>query len=306
VRSGSSACRSGRSSCSTRSASFGDRIPSIATIDRLASAGSLGKKSGLGFYRYEKGKRAGANPTLAAPGAARDGQPPMAEIQNRLVDAMVNEAALALDEGVVARPDDVDLAMVYGTGFPPFRGGLLRHADTVGIGAIVERLAELERTTKRAAAGRVAVQRAADGGDGDGDGTQIRFSPAWVRKHRGKLGMSRLLYARLLGVSPQTIMGWEQGRSRPRRKALQAWRAMREMRVRELKARIRSGADFGAGLLGELGAARPRRARRRRLRAGVRRTAAKGTRRRAARGRVARRRAVRPRVVRARVRAKKK
>jgi 3-hydroxyacyl-CoA dehydrogenase len=57
-----------------------------------------------------------------------------------LIDAMVNEATLALDERVVARPEDVDLAMVFGTGFPPFRGGLLRHADAVGIGAIVERL----------------------------------------------------------------------------------------------------------------------------------------------------------------------
>jgi len=53
--------------------------------------------------------------------------------------------ALALDERVVARPEDVDLAMVLGTGFPPFRGGLLRYADSVGIGAIVERLARRQQ-----------------------------------------------------------------------------------------------------------------------------------------------------------------
>jgi 3-hydroxyacyl-CoA dehydrogenase len=64
---------------------------------------------------------------------------------NRLVDAMVNEAALALDERVVARPEDVDLAMVMGTGFPPFRGGLLRHADAAGVGTIVERLARRQQ-----------------------------------------------------------------------------------------------------------------------------------------------------------------
>jgi len=58
---------------------------------------------------------------------------------------MVNEAALALEEHVVARPDDVDLAMVLGTGFPPFHGGLLRYADAVGAGAIVERLARRQQ-----------------------------------------------------------------------------------------------------------------------------------------------------------------
>jgi 3-hydroxyacyl-CoA dehydrogenase len=119
---------------------FGNRIPSIALIDRLASAASLGKKSSLGFYRYEKGERRGPNPALIQL-ARKDVAIPAQEIQDRLVDAMVNEAALILEEGVVGRADDVDLAMVYGTGFPPFRGGLLRHADAVGIGAIVERLA---------------------------------------------------------------------------------------------------------------------------------------------------------------------
>ncbi len=129
---------------------FGGRMASIGLIERLVAAGALGKKSGLGFYRYEKGERREINPTLrtvstsAAPTAAP-------EIRDRLVDAMVNEAALALDEGVVARPEDVDLAMVFGTGFPPFRGGLFRYADAVGIAGIVERLAR--RQQEGAAAG---------------------------------------------------------------------------------------------------------------------------------------------------------
>jgi len=117
---------------------FGGRIPPVGMIDRLVTAGSLGKKSGLGFYRYEKGARRSINPALRA--AAASAPVAQDEIRDRLVDAMVNEAALALDEGVVERPDDVDLAMVYGTGFPPFRGGLLRYADAVGIAAVVERL----------------------------------------------------------------------------------------------------------------------------------------------------------------------
>jgi 3-hydroxyacyl-CoA dehydrogenase / enoyl-CoA hydratase / 3-hydroxybutyryl-CoA epimerase len=120
-------------------AAFGARVGSSALLDRLVSAGSLGKKSGAGFYRYERGARRGIHPALASASTrarALGGE----EIRNRLLDAMVNEAALALDERVVDRPEDVDLAMVYGTGFPPFRGGLLRYADSAGIGAIVERL----------------------------------------------------------------------------------------------------------------------------------------------------------------------
>ena len=122
---------------------FRGRFVSASLLDRLVSAGSLGKKSGLGFYRYERGKRGGLNPAVtprAEPSGAVPAAMPDGEIRNRLVDAMVNEASLALDERVVDRPQDVDLAMVYGTGFPPFRGGLLRHADAEGIGGIVERL----------------------------------------------------------------------------------------------------------------------------------------------------------------------
>jgi 3-hydroxyacyl-CoA dehydrogenase len=126
---------------------FGPRVGSTALLDKLVAAGSLGKKSGLGFYRYERGERKGVNPVLvvlATPkssGGAK-GAPLVSpdEIRDRLLDAMVNEGALALDDRVVERAEDVDLAMILGTGFPPFRGGLLRYADQAGIGAIVERL----------------------------------------------------------------------------------------------------------------------------------------------------------------------
>jgi 3-hydroxyacyl-CoA dehydrogenase/enoyl-CoA hydratase/3-hydroxybutyryl-CoA epimerase len=123
---------------------FGDRMPSASLIDRLVSEGALGRKSGLGFYRYERGARVGVNPALAVMAQARAATP-AAEIADRLVDAMVNEAALALEDHVVENPDDVDLAMTLGTGFPPFRGGLFRHADAVGVGTLVERLARRQQ-----------------------------------------------------------------------------------------------------------------------------------------------------------------
>ena len=56
---------------------------------------------------------------------------------------MINEAARCLEEGVVAAPEDVDFGMIFGTGWAPFRGGPLRHADTLGAREIVRRLERL-------------------------------------------------------------------------------------------------------------------------------------------------------------------
>jgi DNA-binding transcriptional regulator YiaG len=105
------------------------------------------------------------------------------------------------------------------------------------------RISELEARAKhltRATRGAPAAREAEDE-----DGPQVRFSPKWVKKHRSKLGMSRLVYARLVGVSPQTIMGWEAGRTRPRRGALKAWRAIRAKGVRELRSMLENGSGSG-------------------------------------------------------------
>jgi 3-hydroxyacyl-CoA dehydrogenase/enoyl-CoA hydratase/3-hydroxybutyryl-CoA epimerase len=66
-----------------------------------------------------------------------------AHIIDQLVLSMVNEAALCLDEGVVAGPRELDLATVFGMGFPPFRGGLLRYADARGLRDVVASLRRL-------------------------------------------------------------------------------------------------------------------------------------------------------------------
>ncbi len=123
---------------------FGERMPAATLIDRLVAAGELGRKSEMGFYNYEDGKRKGVNSEIESSNPAEGALTPT-QIVDRLVDAMVNEAALALEERIVSRPEEVDLAMVFGTGFPPFRGGLLRYADAAGIGAIVERIARRQQ-----------------------------------------------------------------------------------------------------------------------------------------------------------------
>ena len=57
----------------------------------------------------------------------------------------INEAALMIEEGICDRPQDMDLAMIYGTGFPPYRGGILRYADKWGAKNVYEKLQALEK-----------------------------------------------------------------------------------------------------------------------------------------------------------------
>ena len=112
----------------------------------LAAAGRLGRKNGKGFYDYEDGKRRGpAREAYAALRVApRDRSPLPAEVMEaRLVLPMINEAAFCLEDRVVSDPGKLDLAMIFGTGFPPFRGGLLRHADAIGLARVFARLDDL-------------------------------------------------------------------------------------------------------------------------------------------------------------------
>ena len=77
---------------------------------------------------------------IAAPGSASI--TPEA-LEARLIYPMVNEAAFCLADGIVPGPDKLDLAMIFGIGFPPFRGGLCAHADARGLAAVVDALNRL-------------------------------------------------------------------------------------------------------------------------------------------------------------------
>ena len=124
---------------------FGQRIGGDDTVVRtLVAAGRLGLKNDKGFYRYKNGKSTVPDteiPRLLGIGADKDLPPET--LQERMVLAMLNEAAVCLQERVARDPRDLDMSLVLGTGFPPFRGGLLRHADAVGIPIIVDRLSRL-------------------------------------------------------------------------------------------------------------------------------------------------------------------
>jgi 3-hydroxyacyl-CoA dehydrogenase/enoyl-CoA hydratase/3-hydroxybutyryl-CoA epimerase len=109
----------------------------------------LGKKTGCGFYRYRNGhKKPNRRVERLAKQARRtDAVTPRELTDDQIVDRavliMVNEAARCLQEHVVDDPAQLDMAMVMGTGFAPFRGGLLRYADDRGLADIRKRLDEL-------------------------------------------------------------------------------------------------------------------------------------------------------------------
>jgi 3-hydroxyacyl-CoA dehydrogenase/enoyl-CoA hydratase/3-hydroxybutyryl-CoA epimerase len=122
----------------TLAASFSGRMLVPAVLGKMVEAGLLGRKCGRGFYLYGKTGESGPNPLVAAyvhnrPAAAMT----RVDLQERMVFLMVNEAAHCLEEQIVATPEDVDFAMVMGTGFAPFRGGPLRYADSLGVEKIV-------------------------------------------------------------------------------------------------------------------------------------------------------------------------
>jgi len=121
---------------------FADRLPIPAWIDRLAESGRLGLKNGKGIYRYDGRKQLDVDPAVydLVGGPPKIKDPDLARLAERMVLPIVNEAARCLAEGIVATPADLDLALIMGTGFPPFRGGPCRWADGEGLERIAEKL----------------------------------------------------------------------------------------------------------------------------------------------------------------------
>lgn len=126
---------------------FGERATLPLVLTKVKQSGFKGKKAGMGIYEWdETGKRKGFNPglikmlqlntsdTTASPDE-------LTRLAKRMILPMVDEAARCLEEKVVRRAREIDLATILGIGFPPFRGGLLKYADSLGSSHV---LAELE------------------------------------------------------------------------------------------------------------------------------------------------------------------
>jgi 3-hydroxyacyl-CoA dehydrogenase len=127
---------------------------SSAVADRLAERGRYGQKTGAGFYRYEEGSRAPVSDPevdeIIAEEAAKFGvgrrEFTDEEIVARCMYPMINEAARILEEGIALRPSDVDMVWINGYGFPPYRGGPMHFADSVGVRKIYDTLVEYQET----------------------------------------------------------------------------------------------------------------------------------------------------------------
>jgi 3-hydroxyacyl-CoA dehydrogenase / enoyl-CoA hydratase / 3-hydroxybutyryl-CoA epimerase len=116
-------------------AELGRPAPDLGQLEALLAQKRLGRKSGFGFYEWKDGKAVKA----PAPGVAA---PP--DLIDRLILVLVNECVAVLREGVASEADLIDAAVIFGTGFAPFRGGPLAYARSRGVTEVVARLAELE------------------------------------------------------------------------------------------------------------------------------------------------------------------
>jgi len=142
-----------------------------SAIDKLYAQNNLGQKSGSGFYLYEKDKRGKPkklpNPELPALlESVREGKRDFEdqEIVERMMVAMCLEVARCLEDNIVETAIEADMGLILGLGFPPFRGGALRYADSLGLaqfGEIADKYAHLgelyqptEKIREMAAAGK--------------------------------------------------------------------------------------------------------------------------------------------------------
>ncbi len=130
---------------------LGERYRVHPLTERIYRTGCYGRKTGAGFMDYS-GPRPVPNKKVVdcvqdylkennvSPRTLSD-----AEIVDSMLALAINEAALMIEQGVCDRPRDMDLAMIYGAGFPPYRGGVLRYADKWGAKNVYEKLTQLEK-----------------------------------------------------------------------------------------------------------------------------------------------------------------
>jgi 3-hydroxyacyl-CoA dehydrogenase len=124
-----------------------DREHKANLVDQLFALGRYGQKTGKGYYTYDDKRKATPDPEIealiakhsAARGITRR-EIGNQEIQERLIYAMINEGAKILEEGVAARPHDIDIVWLTGFGFPVYLGGPMFYADQIGLKTVYDGL----------------------------------------------------------------------------------------------------------------------------------------------------------------------
>ncbi len=120
---------------------IGDRLKPSKILDEILELGCLGKKNSKGIYLYdEAGKKGEINPEVRGLLPSQTKSSSDIAMTERLIFPMINEAANCLKDQVVDSAANLDLAMIFGIGFPPFKGGLLRYADDIGADQICEKI----------------------------------------------------------------------------------------------------------------------------------------------------------------------
>ena len=146
---------------------YPDRAVATPLLDDLVKAGRLGQKSGAGFRKYNAKGKAEPDPAVDAVLAKHktgDHVPSDPEITDRLFLAMFLEATRALEEGIVREASDVDMGLIYGIGFPPFKGGILRWADAEGAGKLLDKVSQYRHLGRRFEPTESLQKLARDGG----------------------------------------------------------------------------------------------------------------------------------------------
>jgi 3-hydroxyacyl-CoA dehydrogenase/enoyl-CoA hydratase/carnithine racemase len=130
---------------------MGDRYKVHPLTERIYQTGCYGRKTGAGYFDYS-GEKPVPNQKVVEvivkylkENKVASKKISKQEVVDSLLALGINEAALMIQEGICDRPQDMDLAMIYGTGFPPYRGGILRYADKWGLKNVNEKLVELEK-----------------------------------------------------------------------------------------------------------------------------------------------------------------
>ncbi len=130
---------------------LGERWSVSPIYELIYQTGCYGRKTGAGWFDY-RGEKPVPNPILQEvikkylkENGIKPKKMSSKEIMDRMLARAINEAALMMEEGICDRAQDMDLAVVYGIGFPPYRGGILRYADTWGIRNVYEHLLKLEK-----------------------------------------------------------------------------------------------------------------------------------------------------------------
>jgi len=121
---------------------YGERMQVAPILQKMLDMNLLGKKNKQGFYIHES-KEKSVNEQLNSM-HYHNREFEKSEIIDRAILVMINEAARALEESIVKDASQLDMAMIMGTGFPPFRGGLLKYADSLGIEKVYLSLLHLQ------------------------------------------------------------------------------------------------------------------------------------------------------------------